>query len=199
MIFVNSEWGKLLADADVAGIYRTQSNGKVKMSTVPAPHQGLGVAQYMWASSPLRRYVDLVNQRQIIAWMRGERPPYAPRSEPRCSPRCAISSRPTSIYNDFQRTMERYWCLRWLLQESISTDRRRGDARQPGQARRHPAGGQGARAALARPGHPRRRSRSPTSTSSRSISACSTGAPVQAARNDSGPALAYNAATPTLS
>jgi exoribonuclease-2 len=58
MIYVNSQWGKLLADANVPGLYRCQSNGKVRMSTTPAPHQGLGVAQYAWSSSPLRRYVD---------------------------------------------------------------------------------------------------------------------------------------------
>jgi exoribonuclease-2 len=81
MIFVNSEWGRLLADAGVAAIYRSQNNGKVRMSTVPAAHQGLGVAQYIWASSPLRRYVDLLNQRQLIAWVRGEPPPYPAKSE----------------------------------------------------------------------------------------------------------------------
>ncbi|MEJ1959980.1 MAG: RNB domain-containing ribonuclease [Nitrosomonadales bacterium] len=42
------------------------------MSTIPAPHQGLGVAQYLWSSSPLRRYVDFVNQRQIISLLQGE-------------------------------------------------------------------------------------------------------------------------------
>ena len=37
------------------------------MLTYPAPHEGLGVAQYAWSTSPLRRYVDLVNQWQILA------------------------------------------------------------------------------------------------------------------------------------
>ena len=46
------------------------------MSTQPDPHQGLGVAQYLWASSPLRRYSDLVNQRQLFAALKGETPPY---------------------------------------------------------------------------------------------------------------------------
>ncbi|HEX6827511.1 MAG TPA: ribonuclease catalytic domain-containing protein, partial [Burkholderiales bacterium] len=36
MILVNSEWGRQLAAAGVTAIYRSQGNGKVKMSTVPA-------------------------------------------------------------------------------------------------------------------------------------------------------------------
>ena len=119
MIFVNSEWGRLLAEAGVAAIYRSQNNGKVRMSTVPAAHQGLGVAQYIWASSPLRRYVDLVNQRQLIAWVRGEQPPYAPKSE-RLLTAMRDFEQAYEIYGEFQRTMERYWCLRWLIQESVS-------------------------------------------------------------------------------
>jgi exoribonuclease-2 len=118
MIFVNSTWGKLLADNEVAGIYRTQNNGKVKMSTVAAPHQGLGVAQYMWSSSPLRRYIDLVNQRQIIQLLKNEPPVYAKNDTALFTVLSNFDAAYTA-YNDFQRQMERYWCLRWLIQEKI--------------------------------------------------------------------------------
>jgi exoribonuclease-2 len=118
MILANSMWGKLLDDNNVAGIYRTQNNGKVKMSTVAAPHQGLGVAHYAWSSSPLRRYVDLVNQRQIISVLRGEAPAYA-RNDTALFAILSSFDAAYTLYNEFQRDMERYWCLRWLLQENV--------------------------------------------------------------------------------
>jgi len=118
MILVNSEWGKHLAEHGFVGIYRTQQNGKVKMSTVAAPHQGLGVAQYMWSSSPLRRYVDMVNQRQIIAMLRGEEPAY-PKNDPALYATMRDFDTMYGIYGEFQKSMERYWCLRWLQQENI--------------------------------------------------------------------------------
>ena len=118
MIFVNCTWGKLLLDNDISGIYRTQNNGKVKMSTVAAPHQGLGVAQYMWSSSPLRRYIDLVNQRQIIQLLKNEPPVYTKNDTALFTVLSNFDAAYTA-YNDFQRQMERYWCLRWLLQENV--------------------------------------------------------------------------------
>tara|TARA_R110002073_G_scaffold291773_4_gene456956 strand:- start:2521 stop:4377 length:1857 start_codon:yes stop_codon:yes gene_type:complete len=120
MIYVNTEWGKQLADASIAGIYRNQGGGKVKMSTAPAPHQGLGVSQYAWSSSPMRRYVDLINQRQLIALLSGETPPYTKESDGLLIPMRDFEI-VYSVYNDFQRSMERYWCLRWLLQENTQT------------------------------------------------------------------------------
>lgn len=120
MIYINTEWGKQLSDAGITGIFRSQNNGKVRMSTSPAPHQGLGVSQYTWSSSPMRRYVDLINQRQIISLLRGETPFYNKES---ANLSVTINDFETSygIYNEFQRTMERYWCLRWLLQENMET------------------------------------------------------------------------------
>ena len=71
MILANCHWGGWLAEHGVPGIYRSQASMapgiKVRMGTKPAPHAGMGVPQYTWATSPLRRYVDLVNQWQIIA------------------------------------------------------------------------------------------------------------------------------------
>ncbi len=120
MIYANTEWGKQLADAGITGVYRSQGDGKVKMSTSPAPHQGLGVSQYAWSSSPLRRYIDFINQRQLIALILDETPAYEKDSE-----NLLISMRDFdsaySLYNDFQRTMERYWCLRWIQQEKLET------------------------------------------------------------------------------
>ena len=120
MIYVNTEWGRQLTDAGIIGIFRSQANGKVKMGTSPAPHQGLGVSQYAWSSSPMRRYVDLINQRQLIAMLRNEAPPYHKDSN---SLLIAMRDFETAygIYGEFQRAMERYWCLRWLLQEKIQT------------------------------------------------------------------------------
>jgi exoribonuclease II len=119
MIYVNSTWGRQLAESGTAAIYRVQSAGKVRMSTVPAGHAGLGVEQYVWASSPLRRYVDLVNQRQLIALAQGVQAPHQPRDERLLAIMREFESA-YEVYADFQRTMERYWCLRWLIQENVT-------------------------------------------------------------------------------
>jgi exoribonuclease II len=122
MIYVNNTWGRQLAAADAAAIYRVQGAGKVRMSTVPAGHEGLGVESYAWASSPLRRYVDLVNQRQLLALTRDEALPYRQNDEALLAAMRDFESA-YEAYGEFQRNMERYWSLRWLMQEGLETAR----------------------------------------------------------------------------
>ena len=118
MILANTAWGELLAERDVAGIYRVQSTGKVRLSVHPEPHEGLGVSCYAWMSSPLRRYVDLVNQWQLIAALTGQRAPYSRNSDALLAALRAFEVT-YARYDEHQRAMETYWVLRWLEQEAI--------------------------------------------------------------------------------
>jgi exoribonuclease II len=127
MILANATWGGWLAELGVPAIYRSQASLapgiKVRMGTRPAPHAGMGVAQYIWATSPLRRAVDLANQWQLIAAVRhGRTAALAAPFKPKDAQLMAlISSFDTTYaaYNEFQNGIERYWTLQWLQQNEV--------------------------------------------------------------------------------
>jgi exoribonuclease-2 len=116
MIHVNSTWGKWLAERGYDAIYRNQKGAKTRMEVEPGAHDWLGVSHYAWSSSPLRRFSDLANQRQLVASLRGGEPAYT-REELESAARDFETA--YEAYNEHQRLLERYWCLRWLEQEGI--------------------------------------------------------------------------------
>lgn len=128
MILANSTWGQWLAQLGVPGIYRSQASllpgVKVRMGAKPLPHAGMGVPSYTWATSPLRRYVDLVNQWQIIAAARhGQTAALAAPFKPKDAQLFAVISAfdgAYSAYNAHQASMERFWTLRYLRQHGIT-------------------------------------------------------------------------------
>ncbi|WP_295644122.1 RNB domain-containing ribonuclease [uncultured Methylibium sp.] len=128
MILANSHWGGWVAECGVPAIYRSQASMapgiKVRMGVRPAPHAGMGVKQYAWSTSPLRRYVDLVNQWQIVACARHGRTaalvaPFKPKDAELFSVISGFDAA-YSAYNQFQNGLERYWTLRHLEQAGIT-------------------------------------------------------------------------------
>ncbi len=128
MILANSTWGNWMADLGVPGIYRSQASlapgVKVRMGTKALPHAGIGVKSYAWSTSPLRRYTDLVNQWQIIACARhGKAAALAAPFKPKDAELFSIISAfdaAYSAYNGYQGAMERFWTLKYLLQNGIT-------------------------------------------------------------------------------
>ena len=118
MIHTNATWGKLLAERGYAAIYRNQRAMKTRMEVEPGAHEWLGVSHYAWTSSPLRRYSDLANQRQLAAMLAGAPPAYE-RAELEAAARDFETA--YDAYAEHQRSLERYWCLRYLEQERIES------------------------------------------------------------------------------
>ena len=123
MILANTTWGQWLHEKGTAAIYRSQASltpgVKVRMGVRALPHAGMGVPCYAWVTSPLRRYVDLLNQWQLIACVRGEAPPFAPKDTALLATVSAFDAAYTA-YGAHQAAMERFWTLRWLQQEGCT-------------------------------------------------------------------------------
>ena len=127
-IVANSTWGSMLAEHGVPGLYRSQASlapgVKVRMGTKALPHAGIGVKSYAWATSPLRRYTDLVNQWQIIACARhGKTAALAAPFKPKDADLFSILSSfdaAYSAYNGYQAGMERFWTLKYVEQNGIT-------------------------------------------------------------------------------
>ena len=80
------------------------------LSTKPDLHSGLGLNAYITATSPIRKYSDLINQRQIRASL-GLETAY---SADQIADIIKSLELPMSIVGRFQYTRHRYWLLKYL-------------------------------------------------------------------------------------
>ena len=125
MIFCNRASGQLLAEHGLPGLFRIQKGWgplRTRMQTTPGPHEGLGLDYYAWSTSPLRRYSDLVNQWQLSALAKhGVTAKMVAPFPPRDATLMGIAADFESCYQaygEFQDRLEKYWCLRWINQDS---------------------------------------------------------------------------------
>lgn len=139
MILMNSTIAEFSAKNDIPFIYRIQEmpnedykhylqpnyydpimNDKLirmirpsNFSSQPSKHYGLGVDFYSQVTSPLRRYFDLLIQRQIVTFLKNEKPLY--NIEELLSYITSIEAT-NKLYSQLYNSSFSYWFLKYLEQ-----------------------------------------------------------------------------------
>jgi exoribonuclease-2 len=83
-----------------------------QMSSIPAPHAGLGMQLYAQVTSPLRRYLDLVAHQQLRAHLRGQ----DPLDTQALVERIGAAEAVTGTISRLERLARRHWTLVYLMQ-----------------------------------------------------------------------------------
>lgn len=98
--------------ADLLTLYKQRKLlSRVSTQLEPAGHSSLGLAPYSTVTSPIRRYLDLVLQRQLVSLLKGERPPYTREDLERVGAQCEEMMAQAS---QMEQARQRYWLLRYL-------------------------------------------------------------------------------------
>lgn len=142
MIAANGIAAAFLAERDVPTIYRCQAEcrpetdqvqsdypifhiyrqrrlfARAELETRPGPHCSLGMNPYTTVTSPIRRYIDLVVQRQIKAVLGEGRPAYLEGVLEKILTHVRVQLGKVAFVH---RKWTRYWILRYLEQEDIQT------------------------------------------------------------------------------
>jgi exoribonuclease-2 len=151
MILANWLMARFLAEKNMPAIFRAQPDPKARLfsqkkegtlfqnwmqrrmlnrviiSPKPEPHSGLGLDKYLTATSPIRKYTDLVTQRQIRGCFGMEKPYTSEEIENLI----LVLKEPLANAALVQRRRHYYWLLKYLekkigdAEEAIVLDKRR--------------------------------------------------------------------------
>jgi exoribonuclease-2 len=126
MVLANHLAARFASENHIPIIYRTQApaGGDLlaqhpRLSLFPAFHSGIGLSCYAQLSSPIRRYADLVLQRQLMCALGGSTQPMY-QSEDLLAVLANAESADTEA-KELERRAKRYWALRFL--EQLPPDR----------------------------------------------------------------------------
>ena len=90
---------------------------KSMTGVTPLPHVGLGLEAYAQATSPIRRAGDLINQRQIISFIKDGIGYFSAQEVLKLSGRIDES---LIDARTLQRERNRYWLLKYIIQEGVT-------------------------------------------------------------------------------
>lgn len=135
MILMNWLSGRFLKERKVPAIFRSQSESiseearaldeddplfplraikflkSARIGLSPEPHLPLGLDVYVQITSPIRRYLDLVLQKQIIGELEGQGAAYTDEELERLYTQVEVGIREKKM---IERARERYWLLKYL-------------------------------------------------------------------------------------
>ncbi len=135
MILMNWLSGRFFKERRVPAIFRSQSESvseearaldendplfplkairflkPARVGLSPEPHLPLGLDVYVQITSPIRRYLDMVLQKQIIGELEGQGATYTDGELERLYPQVEVGIREKKM---IERARERYWLLKYL-------------------------------------------------------------------------------------
>lgn len=106
--------GNDIPEGPARDFFRRSLLKRSAVSPKPNPHSGLGLQAYLQITSPIRRYIDLVNERQLASHLERGQPHYSA---------SALEEIIENVRNGLdeavliQRERNRYWLLKYLEQQ----------------------------------------------------------------------------------